>query len=463
MIGNYGHLDKTWIKVIARSALAGQTVELHHRGERIARAALAADGDFATAEFSLPMPPRGKPQGPITARVGSQTQALLQLPNADDLRRQTFEQTGVVFEPFVFTGTTLPPCHCEDPELIRRIMGDYSIRVRYFDAGGAEVHSADKEGRYGAVVELTAGDQTVKHYYTLMRWSDQWAAWAKESATWTEFLKRVGLDTEAVKKQDPRTRMAHYEGTDSPTRQMLARPAAALVLAAVFEKAGSSRDASSRDRSWWYGIKRSLGDAKNDYQLTLPPHYDASRREPWPLIVFLHGSGGGEGALANFVKNRADFPFIILAPRSPHESWIPEAVKDDLDEVLAKYPVDRDRIYLTGLSMGGFGTWEVVARYPDLFAAIAPVCGGGHPADAPLIRHVPVWIFHGVKDETVPVALSQAMFDALKKVPADEVKFTAYPEAGHDSWTPTYNNDQLDQWFLQHRRHAAAGAGPSTL
>lgn len=122
-----------------------------------------------------------------------------------------------------------------------------------------------------------------------------------------------------------------------------------------------------------------------------------------------------------------------------------------LDDVSAAHAVDPDRVYLTGLSMGGYGTWETAIRNPDRFAAIAPICGGGSRHQARRLKDVPTWVFHGDKDEAVPVGASIEMVDALKAAGGD-VQFTRYPEAEHDSWTETYNNPKLYEWFLSHTR-----------
>ena len=122
-----------------------------------------------------------------------------------------------------------------------------------------------------------------------------------------------------------------------------------------------------------------------------------------------------------------------------------------LNEITENYNIDENRIYVTGLSMGGFGTWALAEKYPHRFAAIAPVCGGGDPAAVPTFSHLPVWVFHGAKDNVVPIDRSEAMVNELKKNGAD-VQFTVYPEAGHDSWTETYDNPALYEWFLKQRR-----------
>ena len=111
----------------------------------------------------------------------------------------------------------------------------------------------------------------------------------------------------------------------------------------------------------------------------------------------------------------------------------------------------RLRIYVTGLSMGGYGTWDLATRYPNRFAAIAPICGGGEPARACTVKHLPVWAFHGAKDEVVPLEQSQAMIDALAACDGN-ARLTVYPDADHDAWTQTYDNPELYDWFLSHRR-----------
>ncbi len=122
-----------------------------------------------------------------------------------------------------------------------------------------------------------------------------------------------------------------------------------------------------------------------------------------------------------------------------------------LDSVIKEYHVDKDRVYLTGLSMGGFGTWALAAAFPGKFAALAPICGGGSPADAAKLARLPIWVFHGAKDNTVPLKRSEEMVEALKAA-GGHPKFTVYPDAGHDSWTATYDNPEFYQWLLAQKR-----------
>jgi predicted peptidase len=201
-----------------------------------------------------------------------------------------------------------------------------------------------------------------------------------------------------------------------------------------------------------------------DYLLYLPKDYgiDEAGAKLWPLILFLHGMGerGSDlelvkiNGIAKIVDQHADFPFITVSPQCPITSWWAfetEGLKALLDSILAKYAVDPARVYLTGLSMGGYGTWAMGIQYPEMFAAVAPVCGGGEPDKVCALKNVPVWTFHGDMDDVVALSESAQMVEALQACGGD-VKFTVYPGVGHDSWTETYNNPELYAWFLTHTK-----------
>jgi predicted peptidase len=207
------------------------------------------------------------------------------------------------------------------------------------------------------------------------------------------------------------------------------------------------------------------------YLFYLPKDYK-KRGQRWPLMLFLHGAGerGTDVQLAaahgppSLVKQGKEFPFIIVAPQCPKgQLWEKEPLLKLLDYVTAKYAVDPNRVYLTGLSMGGYGTWELGLTHPKKFAAIAPVCGGANWIEATLgvgdagaaLRNLPIWAFHGAQDAVVPLDESERIVKALKKIGVKEIKLTIYPKATHDSWTQTYDNPELYKWLL---RHARAGS-----
>ena len=218
--------------------------------------------------------------------------------------------------------------------------------------------------------------------------------------------------------------------------------------------------------------KKVSNRVKLDYLLFLPDGYKQREKKRWPLIFFLHGIGErgtnvwkvkvhGPPKIAEKMTN---FPFIVVSPQCPDgEWWSTERLTALLDDVVDRYKVDQTRIYLTGLSMGGFGTWSLALEHPERFAAVAAICGGGNPLyplayAAPrkaALKSLPFWVFHGDKDPAVPLSESERMVEALKKLGCD-VKFTVYPGVGHDSWTRTYGNPQLYDWFLQHQREPTA-------
>jgi predicted peptidase len=211
----------------------------------------------------------------------------------------------------------------------------------------------------------------------------------------------------------------------------------------------------------------------------LSPDYNTSRR--YPLVIFLHGSGergtDNEAQLKWGAMHFADpqtmmiYPAYVIAPQCPpDEQWanfrrdkdgeMPvqsapttpmRLVIELIREMKATLPIDSNRIYITGLSMGAFGTFDALARYPDLFAAAVPVCGGGDTSKAPVFAHVPIWIFHGAEDPAVDATLSIQMADSLTKAGAHP-GLTIYPEVGHFSWLGAYAVPHMMEWmFRQHK------------
>jgi len=200
--------------------------------------------------------------------------------------------------------------------------------------------------------------------------------------------------------------------------------------------------------------------AEVNYLMFLPKDYSKDGK-PSPMIVFLHGSGERGNDLDKvkawgppaIVEKNPDFPFVVLSPQCPDGQWWNSyLLKGMIDDVLASYNIDKSRIYLTGLSMGGYGAWDLATAYPDYFAALAPICGGGNTILADQLKDIPVWVFHGKKDDAVPEQQSAVMVEALKKIGADVV-YTVLPEGEHvDAWVYAYGDAGLFDWFLQHQK-----------
>ena len=266
-----------------------------------------------------------------------------------------------------------------------------------------------------------------------------------------------------------------------------------LTLACV----GSALAAETQSVASFKGtITKTIG---YEYLLSLPTGYDAADSKQWPVILFLHGSGergtdpwlvakhgppklirgdtssanpagNGQTSAAVTTEARAQSEpaaeqlrknFIVVSPQCPSGTWWDDdAVLALLDEVIAKHKADPRRIYLTGLSMGGYGAWSVGLKYSERFAAIVPICGGGQYVDVlrssrdkkAAFLSLGVWAFHGAKDSSVPPEESERMVAALRKAGVTDLDLTVYPEAKHDSWTETYANPELYTWLLKHQR-----------
>ncbi len=244
-----------------------------------------------------------------------------------------------------------------------------------------------------------------------------------------------------------------------------ARTTALLVLGASVVSAQAS-GVDQTPQSFSRTITKTVAA---EYLLFLPRGYEPEGTKKWPLLLFLHGTGERGRDLdkvkvhgpPKIVRSRPDFPFILVSPQCPAgEHWSNDVLLALLDEVIARHRVDRNRIYLTGFSMSGFGTWSLAVRHPERFAAIAPICGGGEVIDVILaarpraasLRTLGVWAFHGAKDRVVKVEESKRMVEAMRQIGAKDVELTIYAEGQHDCWTETYDNPKLFEWFLAHER-----------
>jgi predicted peptidase len=220
------------------------------------------------------------------------------------------------------------------------------------------------------------------------------------------------------------------------------------------------------------------GSEELPYRIHLPKSMDKSKK--YPLVIFLHGAGerGNENKkqLAHGAKDILKYsrsnnePVIIIAPQCPKKKqwvntpWgklshtmpkepsIPMALAISLlKSKVNNLPVDVKRVYVSGLSMGGYGTWDIIQRMPDYFAAAIPVCGGGDSAEAPKLKNLPIWCFHGGNDRVVKTKRSQDMIAAIKKA-GGSPKYTEYPGVGHNSWSATFSNKEVLKWLFEQKK-----------
>ena len=199
------------------------------------------------------------------------------------------------------------------------------------------------------------------------------------------------------------------------------------------------------------------------YLLYLPKDYDGESKQP--LILFLHGRGESYGPLSlvakwgppRFAARGDDLPYVLVSPQCPDDdSWKnptqQKRLVELLDHTVATLSIDENHVALTGLSMGGYGTWRLAADHPDRFSAAVPVCGGGDPDDAAKLKDLPIWIFHGDQDGAVPFQRSVEMFDAIKHAGGEKVRFTSLEHIGHNCWSATYATPELFDWISKQAR-----------
>ncbi|MFO0799854.1 MAG: prolyl oligopeptidase family serine peptidase [Gemmataceae bacterium] len=240
------------------------------------------------------------------------------------------------------------------------------------------------------------------------------------------------------------------------TRALLVALLSALVVVAT----GTAQEAKTGF------ITKDFTDpdgSKIPYVVFVPHGYDGTKE--YPVILFLHGAGETKGrggvpekvGIGRAIKaQEKEFGFITVIPQSQKGGWQAASAEGKralaiLDEVTKSYKTDSKRVYLTGLSMGGFGTWSIAAAHPDRWAAIAPICGGGNVKDAVKIKDIPTWVFHGDKDQAVKVDLSRAMVDALKKA-GGSPKYSEYAGVDHNSWDRAYAEKEFFPWLAAQKK-----------
>ncbi len=220
-----------------------------------------------------------------------------------------------------------------------------------------------------------------------------------------------------------------------------------------------------------YSVMRCRIEMELEYLVYLPPEYDNLSNKKWPLIIFLHGAGERGSNIEDVKKygihkviNEKDIPFIVISPQCPKNTvW--EMYFTSIDKLIREVPqlyrADENNIFLTGISMGGYGVWNYAMLNPDKFAAIVPVCGGAqYYWRAGSLKNTPVWAFHGQKDKAVPFEESKRVVDELEKC-GGKVRFSVFPDAGHEVCTLAYENDELFNWLLDCCTPPIGGSLPS--
>jgi len=196
------------------------------------------------------------------------------------------------------------------------------------------------------------------------------------------------------------------------------------------------------------------------YVIEFPNDFDSNKQ--YPVLLFLHGAGSRGNNMETLrsnpffesIKNVDDFPFIIIAPQCHKNTWFDmfEKLQNLLRKIAEQPFTNKNRIYLIGASMGGYAVWQLAMSMPEYIAAICPICGGGMYWNAERLVNIPIWAFHGKKDEVVFPQESIRMVDAVNRC-GGNAKLTLYSENGHDAWSDTYRNREVFEWLLLHENH----------
>ena len=418
--------------------------------------------------LDLPMPE--KAYGPLTILYERKPVTMF-TADPPPSRLAGLDAVKTVLKPFAFSGAALPGVEVDDPLAAEDVLGKYALGVRYFDAALNEVKTAEKPGRYLAVVHIASETYKVSddRIYTLYRTPEAMKSWrdVEMKVSGVEFPKEFGIAPDVSTEQA----FISAELFKGLLQQDFGKTQnSAVLLAGLAEtKAGGGpmvQRCNPTALAWIfdYALRKKLGILHPyEYLTHLPPDYESKKEEKFPLILFLHGSGERGNKLEivkttgfpQYLEGHPEFPAIVVSPQCPFgQIWRPQMVNDLVDEAVAKFRVDPERIYMTGLSMGGYGTWQYAAWYPERLAAIMPVCGIGDAKDMARLKNIPTWVFHGDVDDQVPIGPDKAGVEALKAA-GGNVKMTIYPGVGHDSWTQTYNTPEIYTWLLAQRRKAA--------
>ena len=353
---------------------------------------------------------------------------------------------GIDGHEFPLQPQTFPQVQWSNPYRVQRLLGDFPVQVVWFDARGSRVTEPQGAGWYAALAEGTSPDgirvRRTKRFYGRAGAQD----------------RTPGM---AAGDNQPKSPGGSSGGADDYS-PLLEGPEGSVAVSYVAKGYTPGPEPAPKPGKQAMSFDRFVRRGESClYWLYLPEGYGQKERK-WPMILVLHGSFQqgrdlsriGTPIPPNVEEIRNSFPFVVVTPQCPDEydAWPSELLADLIDEMVLKYNVDARRVCVTGVSLGGRGSWSVAVDYPERFAAVVPVCGTyDHPERIGRIKNVPVWAFHGDQDTTVAFAPVKKMVEDLQ-AQGGNVKFTVYPGAGHGISGMAYRTKDLYDWLLQQAR-----------
>jgi enterochelin esterase-like enzyme len=368
-----------------------------------------------------------------------------------DIQNLEIKQKDTYSDVFSFENKSFPEIQWVNPAQVEKLLGKFPISVEWYDGNLNKVTKPVASGTYTALVQGISADsiyiRKAKKFYC----SDQ--------------NNQKLIDPQKINEKNwvPIPKIYGSSKEKPIVKVFMDRPSDAVEISYLAELKGKTDKPAWSSGKYAKSFDRFLSRSQScPYWLYLPEGY-GKKDQKWPVIIYLHGSFLQGSDLSRIdtpippdnpeIKN--DFPFIVITPQCPSEydAWPQDLIADLIDEIIAKYDADADRIYLTGHSLGGRGVWNFAIHYPDRLAAIVPVSGTyDHPEDICKIKNLPVWAFHGDADQAIPFDKVNEMVNQLKTCDKN-VKFTVYPNAGHGISDITYNNKELYQWLLKQSNH----------
>ncbi len=357
-----------------------------------------------------------------------------------DIQRLDLCLKGLTGDVFASDRTEFPPVQWRNPYEAEKLLGRFALRVHWFDTQGKEVERPQGAGHYVALVKGRSPDGIA------IRRARRFTCGSPSSSS-------------APSNDKTRTRVAKLDSVASIVEMANAGTDEVLGLSYV----APVRDRSVTDRlaagTHARLMDRSVRKGQTClYWLDLPEGYGQTERK-WPMILYLHGSFAQGRDLSRIGRPipppveeiRKDFPFVVVTPQCPgeYDAWPSDLLADLIDDVVRRHAVDARRVYVTGVSLGGRGSWSFACDYPERVAAVVPVCGTyDHPERIHRIKDVPVWAFHGDRDRVVPFADTRKMVEDLKTRGRD-IRFTAYQGEGHGISGRVYRTKELYEWLLR--------------